>query len=161
MGDRAPQELYDRVYREMGLDKPITEQFFMFPREMLQGRFGKSLVTGNPIAEDIYLSWHRQHSNSPTLAMVIGVVLGIPLRVLCVRYAGRLPDSLLRVVMSLVGHSLRTTWLGIVGLLVFYAKLRMGQPDSSGRLDIAYRHYSVPDSDPSGFGRCRAGRQLG
>ena len=53
VGDRAPQDLYDRVYREMRLDKPVMEQFAYFASDMLQGRFGKSLVTGEPIASDI------------------------------------------------------------------------------------------------------------
>jgi peptide/nickel transport system permease protein len=140
VGDRAPQELYDKVYREMGLDKPITEQFAMFTSEMLQGRFGKSLVTGNPIAEDI-TRYFPATFELATLAMAIGVLAGVPLGVMCVRYAGRLPDHLLRVV-SLMGHSMPIFWLGIVGLLVFYAQL--GWVGGPGRLDIAYR-YSVPD----------------
>lgn len=140
VGDRAPQELYDRVYREMGLDKPIPEQFVLFTGEMLHGRFGKSLVTGNPIAEDI-TRYFPATFELATLAIIIGILLGVPLGVLCVRYAGRLPDHLLRV-LSLLGHSMPIFWLGIVGLLVFYAQL--GWVGGPGRLDISYR-YSVPD----------------
>ena len=139
VGDRAPQELYDRVFREMGLHRPVTEQFALFVGDMLRGNFGKSLVTGNPIAEDI-LRYFPATFELATLAIVIGVLLGIPLGVLCARYAGRLPDHIARIA-SLAGHSVPIFWLGIVGLLVFYANL--GWVAGPGRLDVAYR-YSVP-----------------
>ena len=60
--------------------------------------------------------------------------------VLCAQHANRLPDHLGRV-LSLLGHSMPIFWLGIVGLLVFYAHL--GWVAGPGRLDMTYR-YSVP-----------------
>lgn len=140
VGDRAPQELYDRVYREMGLHRPVMEQFAVFVGDMARGNFGKSLVTGNPIAEDI-LRYFPATFELATFAIAIGVLAGIPLGVLCARHAGRLPDHLARV-LSLVGHSMPIFWLGIVGLLVFYAHL--GWVAGPGRLDVAYR-YTVPE----------------
>lgn len=140
VGDRAPQELYDRVYREMGLHRPVAEQLALFAGDMVRGNFGKSLVTGNPIAQDI-LRYFPATFELATLAIVIGVLAGIPLGVLCAQHAGRLPDHLARVA-SLAGHSVPIFWLGIVGLLVFYANL--GWVAGPGRLDVAYR-YSVPE----------------
>ncbi|MFP5404843.1 MAG: ABC transporter permease [Gammaproteobacteria bacterium] len=139
VGDHAPQETYDRVYREMRLDRPLPEQFALFAGDMARGRFGTSLVTGNPIGEDI-VRFFPATLELATLAIVFGVVFGIPLGVLCARHADRLPDHLARVV-SLLGHSMPIFWLGIVGLLVFYAQL--GWVGGPGRLDVAYR-YTVP-----------------
>lgn len=140
VGDRAPQELYDRVYKEMGLDKPLPEQFVLFANEMLHGRFGKSTVTGNLVADDI-ARYFPATFELATLAILLGVLFGVPMGVLCARYAGRWPDHLARIV-SLLGHSMPVFWLGIVGLLVFYAQL--GWVGGPGRLDISYR-YSVPE----------------
>jgi peptide/nickel transport system permease protein len=139
VGDRAPQELYDQVYRELGLDRPLPEQFVIFANDMVHGHFGKSLVTGNLVSEDI-VRYFPATFELATLAILMGVLFGVPLGVLCARYAGRLPDHLIRVT-SLLGHSMPIFWLGIVGLLVFYAQL--GWVAGPGRLDIAYR-YSVP-----------------
>lgn len=139
VGDHAPQETYDRVYRELRLDRPLPEQFALFASDMVRGRFGTSLVTGNPIGEDI-VRFFPATLELATLAIVFGVVFGIPLGVLCARYADRLPDHLARVV-SLLGHSMPIFWLGIVGLLVFYAQL--GWVGGPGRLDVTYR-YTVP-----------------
>lgn len=140
VGDRAPQELYDRVYREMRLDRPLAQQFALFAGDMLRGDFGHSLVTGNAIGEDILRHFPATFELA-TLAIVIGVLAGIPLGVLCARHAGRLPDHLARV-LALAGHSAPIFWLGIVGLLLFYAEL--GWVAGPGRIDLAYR-YTVPE----------------
>jgi peptide/nickel transport system permease protein len=140
VGDRASQELYDSVYHEMGLHLPLWEQFLRFMGSMLRGDFGKSLVTGNPISEDI-LRYFPATFELATVAIILGIAAGIPLGVLCARYAGRVPDHLARVA-SLAGHSVPIFWLGIVGLLVFYAHL--GWVSGPGRIDVAYR-YAVPE----------------
>lgn len=139
VGDRASQEQYDQVRREMRLDQPLPQQFGAFVGDMLSGNFGRSLVTGNPIAEDV-VRYFPATFELATVAIVLGVILGIPLGVLCAQYAGRLPDHLGRL-FSLAGHSVPIFWLGIVGLLIFYANL--GWVAGPGRLDVAYR-YSVP-----------------
>ncbi len=139
VGDRAPQELYDRVRRELRLDRPLPEQFAAYTDDFVHGRFGKSVVTGNPVAEDI-VRYFPATFELATAAILIGVLLGIPGGVLCARYQSRLADHVVRVI-SLLGHSMPIFWLGIVGLLVFYAQL--GWVSGPGRLDIAYR-YSVP-----------------
>ena len=99
VGDRAPQELYDRVYKEMGLDKPLPEQFVLFANEMLHGRFGKSTVTGNLVADDI-ARYFPATFELATLAILLGVLFGVPMGVLCARYAGRWPDHLARIRQS-------------------------------------------------------------
>lgn len=139
VGDRASQEQYQQVYRALRLDRPLPEQFAAFVGDMLRGDFGKSLVTGNPIGEDI-VRYFPATFELATVAIALGVLLGIPLGVLCAQYANRLPDHLGRM-FSLAGHSVPIFWLGIVGLLVFYAQL--GWVAGPGRLDVAYR-YSVP-----------------
>ena len=139
VGDRASQEQYDQVRREMRLDQPLPAQFGAFVGDMLSGDFGRSLVTGNPIAEDV-VRYFPATFELATVAIVLGVLLGVPLGVLCAQYAGRFPDHLGRL-LSLGGHSMPIFWLGIVGLLIFYAHL--GWVAGPGRLDVAYR-YSVP-----------------
>lgn len=139
VGDRASQEQYDKVFRELRLDRPLPEQFAAFVGDMVRGDFGQSLVTSNPIAEDI-VRFFPATFELATVAIVLGVLLGIPLGVICTQYANRLPDHLGRM-FSLAGHSMPIFWLGIVGLLVFYAKL--GWVAGPGRLDVSFR-YSVP-----------------
>ncbi|MEL6774643.1 MAG: ABC transporter permease, partial [Pseudomonadota bacterium] len=42
VGDRAPAEVYDRVYLELGLDQPIWRQYLLFMGDLLRGDLGVS-----------------------------------------------------------------------------------------------------------------------
>jgi peptide/nickel transport system permease protein len=74
-----------------------------------------------------------------SVAIVIGTVTGVPLGVLAAVRHGRLTDQIVRVI-GLVGFSAPVFWLGLLGLLLFYAKL--GWVAGPGRIDIAFE-YSV------------------
>jgi peptide/nickel transport system permease protein len=69
-------------------------------------------------------------------------VIGVPMGVLAAVKQGRWPDQLVRV-FGLIGYSAPIFWLGLLGLLVFYAKL--GWVAGPGRIDIGYE-YSVTRS---------------
>ncbi|MER9934112.1 ABC transporter permease [Mesorhizobium sp. M0088] len=140
IGDHAPQALYDQTFRDLHLDRPLLEQFILFCRDMLRGDFGVSTTTGNLVADDI-ARFFPATLELATVAIIIGVGCGLPLGMVSARYAGKWPDQLTRAV-SLFGHSVPIFWLGLVGLLVFYARLNwVGGP---GRLDIAYQ-YTIAD----------------
>src|SRR5690606_29004223 len=70
-----------------------------------------------------------------TFALIIGAGLGIPLGVLAAVRRGKLTDHVIRVV-TLLGHSVPIFWLGMMGLLVFYAWLKM--VGGSGRVAVFY-----------------------
>ena len=138
VGDRASQSTYDAAYVELGLDRPLWEQFWLYLRDAATGDLGTSVLTKNPIAEDIARVFPATLELA-TCGIVIGTVLGIPLGVLAAVRQGRLADQVVRVV-GLVGYSAPIFWLGLLGLLVFYA--RLGWVAGPGRIDIAYE-YSV------------------
>ena len=45
VGDQADQSTYDMVHRQLGLDKPLYVQFYLYIRSMLSGDFGNALFT--------------------------------------------------------------------------------------------------------------------
>ncbi|HKD74786.1 MAG TPA: hypothetical protein VKB76_04795, partial [Ktedonobacterales bacterium] len=47
IGQQADQSTYDMVYHQLGLDKPLPVQFFLYVRAMLTGDFGNALFTGH------------------------------------------------------------------------------------------------------------------
>jgi peptide/nickel transport system permease protein len=75
-----------------------------------------------------------------TVAIVIGVLVGVPVGVLAATHQGRWPDQVVRV-LSLLGLLDPVFWLGLMGLLLFYAKL--GWVAGPGRLDVAYDDLST------------------
>ena len=138
VGDRASQSTYDKVFLELGLDKPLWEQFLLYLQKMLSGSFGESLLTKKPIAEDIARVFPATLELA-SVAIIIGTVLGIPGGVLAAVRQGGFADQVVRV-LGLVGYSAPIFWLGLLGLLVFYASL--GWVSGPGRIGIAYE-YSV------------------
>lgn len=140
IGDRAPQSVYDRVHAELGLDKPLYEQFWLYLQKVLSGDFGQSFLTKRDIVDDIARVFPATLELA-TVAIVIGTAFGIPIGVLAAVHQGRLADQLVRV-FGLIGYSAPIFWLGLLGLLVFYA--RLGWVAGPGRIDIAYEYAISP-----------------
>jgi peptide/nickel transport system permease protein len=134
VGDRASQEVYQQVYLHLGLDKPIFTQYLLYLGQLAKGDLGTSIMTAQPVAEDI-LRFFPATLELATIATLLGVFVGIPMGVLSAVHQGRWPDHIVRVI-SLIGYSAPIFWLGLVALLVFYAKLDWVA--GPGRLDVYY-----------------------
>ncbi len=53
VGDRASQAVYEQVYQEMGLDRPLYEQYWRYLSKLVQGDLGTSIMTARPVMDDI------------------------------------------------------------------------------------------------------------
>ncbi|MEM8949249.1 MAG: ABC transporter permease [Pseudomonadota bacterium] len=140
VGDRAPPDVYEQMRIEMGLHLPLWQQFLLYVRDVLSGDFGKSVLTAQPVLSDI-LRVFPATLELATVAVLIGLLVGIPAGVAAAVYHGRWPDHLVRIV-GLVGYSMPVFWLGLLGLLLFYAKLDW--VPGPGRLDIFYEDLVPP-----------------
>ena len=140
VGDRAPAEVYQRVKVELGLDLPLYRQFWLYLVKVLHGDFGKSVLTANLVLADIRRVFPATLELA-TVATILGVLTGIPLGVVAAARRGRGLDHVVRVV-SLLGYSVPVFWLGLVGLLVLYA--RLGWVAGPGRLDVAFDDVVAP-----------------
>nr|WP_245749582.1 ABC transporter permease [Palleronia marisminoris] len=134
VGEDATREVYETVYRQLGLDRPMWEQFFLYVRDVATLDFGTSIRTGQPVLTDI-LRVLPATIELATFAILFGAIVGIPLGVLAAVNKDRWADHLIRV-FSLMGHSMPIFWTGMIGLLVFYAWL--GWVGGSGRMDQFY-----------------------
>ena len=134
VGDQASPESYAAARAEMGLDQPFLVQVGMYFGKFGRGDLGTSTLTRRPIVEDIAL-YFPATLELATLATLFGIILGIPAGVYSAARRGRLPDHVIRII-SLFGYSMPTFWLGMIGLLVLYAKL--GWIAGPGRIDILY-----------------------
>ncbi|ODT66708.1 MAG: peptide ABC transporter permease [Pelagibacterium sp. SCN 63-23] len=134
VGDRATQAQYETARIAMGLDQPLWMQFISYVGKVFTGDFGMSVSTGRPVIDDLS-RFFPATLEMATLGILIGVALGVPLGVTAAARQGSWLDQAIRVV-GLLGYSVPAFWLGLVGLAIFYARLRwVGGP---GRLDIFY-----------------------
>jgi len=136
VGDRAPEHVIARVREELGLNKPLWEQFYIYVTKVLQGDFGNSVLTSNPVMQDIRRAFPATIELA-TLGTIIGAGLGVPLGVWAAVRRGGLADQFVRV-MGLIGYSVPIFWLGLMALVVFYA--RLGWVGGPGRIDIVYEY---------------------
>lgn len=134
VGPDADRATYLKVKQELGLDLPVLQQFWIFFKNLLHGDFGTTLLTGRPVMEDITRVLPATIELA-TVTIILGAGIGIPLGVYAAVNRGRFADHAVRLI-ALLGHSTPIFWIGMVGLMLFYAKL--GWVGGSGRIDLFY-----------------------
>jgi len=139
-GDHAPPAVIARVRTELGLDKPLPVQFAIYMGQLLHGNLGNSVMTSHPVTEDI-ARFFPATLELATVAIIIAILIGVPLGVVAAWRQGSRFDHVVRVV-SLAGQSVPVFVLGLVCLLVFYAKL--GIAPGTGQIDVAYEGMVPP-----------------
>jgi len=122
VGDRAPQDVVARTRLELGLDKPLPEQFVRYAGQLARGDLGRSVMTSNRVSEDI-ARFFPATLELATAALLIAVALGVPLGVYGAVRQGSWVDTIIRVV-CLSGYSIPIFVLALLALLVFYATLQ-------------------------------------
>ena len=140
VGDRALPDVYERVRLELGIDLPLYQQYWNYLVKLLHGDLGTAVLTARPVLEDLMRVFPATLELA-TVAIIIGVVFGVPMGVVAATNQGRWSDHVIRLT-GLVGYSMPVFWLGLVGLLVFYNALDwVGGP---GRLDVHYEDIVKP-----------------
>ncbi|MDQ8727449.1 ABC transporter permease [Bradyrhizobium sp. LHD-71] len=118
----APQSAIDALKQELGLDRPLWEQYFIFLWKALQGDFGQSYRWQMPalalvferLPATIYLA---------TAAFAFSLVLAIPLGVLSAVYRGSWIDQIGRII-AMLGQAVPSFWVGLILILVFAVGLQ-------------------------------------
>jgi peptide/nickel transport system permease protein len=154
VGDRAPEHVIERVREEMGLNKPLYEQFAYYVSNVVRGNWGQSILTTKPVLDDILRAFPATFELA-TLGIIIGAGLGIPLGVWAAVRQGAWPDQVVRL-MGLLGYSIPIFWLGLMALVVFYAKLDW--VSGPGRIDISYEYLFTPVTGILLWDTARAGQ---
>jgi len=143
LGDNATQEAYEQMQAQLGLDQPIWVQFIRYVGSIVRLDFGTSLTTGKAVADDIARVFPATIELA-TVGILIGTGLGIPLGVLAAAYRDTLIDYFVRI-FGLIGYSTPNFWLGLMGLVLFYATL--GWVEGPGRINTAFEWDVEPVTD--------------
>ena len=131
-GGAATQEAVDQVRTQLGLDKPLPEQFLRYLTALVRGDLGLSLTTGQPVMQEL-LSRLPASLELVLLALLTACAVALPLGVLAATRPGSWIDQLCRVVTT-AGVSLPTFFTGLLLSYVFYFLLGWA-PSPLGRLD--------------------------
>jgi ABC-type dipeptide/oligopeptide/nickel transport system permease component len=133
LGDYASKESVEALRERMGLNDPLYVQYFRFLGNLLRGDFGKSLITGKSISEQVaqVLPYTLQLTLS---AVVIGTILGVPIGIYTAVRRNSWIDYLGRI-LSLAGLSVPAFYLGILIMLLFALKFNLFPAVGGGDLD--------------------------
>lgn len=131
---------------QLGLDKPLPVQFFIWLGDALQGNLGRSLVSGRPVST--VMMERLQNSSSLMLAaLVVSLLIGISAGLVAAMKRNTAVDYALSSV-SLVAISIPVFFLALVGMYFFGVQLgwlpTAGMNEPGGGFVSGLRHLVLP-----------------
>jgi len=94
LGDQATPDKVEALRAQMGLDRPIWERYLLWLGHALQGDLGRSFRTGETVLAAV-LDRLPVSLELMVLAEVLGLVIAIPLAILCAVKSGSATDRFL------------------------------------------------------------------
>lgn len=137
-GPDASPETVALVRADLGLDKPLPQQFLNFFSNMLQGDFGHSLRSKRPVSTEIaerFMPTLLLTLTSMAWAVVFGMAIGITSAV----YRNKWPDRL-GMTLAVSGISFPAFALGMLLMQLF--SVQLGWLPTVGA--DSWKHYILP-----------------
>ncbi|MEN9313680.1 MAG: hypothetical protein RIS35_73 [Pseudomonadota bacterium] len=131
-GGAATEQAIAEVRAQLGLDRPLPEQFLRYAADLFRGDLGFSLTTGQPVLQEL-LQRLPASLEIVLVALVVSCAIALPLGVLAATRPGSWIDQLCRLVTT-AGVSLPTFFTGLLLAYVFYFLIGWA-PSPLGRLD--------------------------
>ena len=127
-GADAPPATVKQIEHELGLDKPLPEQYWNYLRRVLQGDLGRSLRSKRPVTSDIRDALPNTLVLA-ALAALLTPLVAIPLGMIAATRQGTPADTAVTF-FSTIGITVPTFAVGL--LLIFFFGIRLGWMPISG-----------------------------
>jgi peptide/nickel transport system permease protein len=123
LGEGAQRSEVETLRHELGLDRPLIQQYGSFLGGLLKGDLGRSLHFGEPVGR--ILARHYPATLELALAsMLVALAIALPLGILAAFHRDGPIDHASRF-FSLLGVSIPNFWLGPMLILVFSIQLNL------------------------------------
>ena len=121
LGDQAQIVDKQALTKDMGLDKPIFVQYFLYLKNLFKLDLGISILSKRPVSEEIFERIPATFELT-FFSMIFALIIGIPLGVVAAtRQYSFLDNNIL--IFGLLGMSVPRFWLGPVLIILFSIKL--------------------------------------
>lgn len=135
LGPEATPEQVQELRKQLGLDRPIHEQYFSWVQGVFKGDLGTSYFMREPVTKSI-MDHLRPTLSLAALGLTISLIIAIPIGIVAANRRGTLTDQTV-MGFSLLGMSIPSFLLGLLLILLFGVKLGVlpvagYQPLSSG-----------------------------
>ncbi len=138
LGERANKEQVEKLRHELGLDKPLIQQYGNYLAHIVTLDFQKSIKSGQPVIDEIKARFPATIELS-IAAMLIATVVGVLIGVISSTHKNTWADYT-SMIGALTGVSMPIFWLGLVLILIFSVALDL--LPTGGRINI--RMYFEP-----------------
>ncbi len=148
LGSFATPENVARLNRDLGLDKPLVQRYFIWLGNLLHGDFGRSFSLNRPVLDEVL----ERFSATLVLAgaaFVLCTLWGLLIGILTAARQYGWTDRILTLIV-LIGISTPSFWLGLLLILLFAVELRwlpasgMYAVYGGGGLHDLLRHLILP-----------------
>ncbi|MDP9995597.1 glutathione transport system permease protein [Variovorax boronicumulans] len=137
-GQDADEQTIAMVRTELGLDKPLPQQFVSFFTHMLQGDFGTSIRSRRPVSTEIAERFFPTVMLTIT-SMVWAVIFGMGIGIVSAVYRNKWPDRL-GMTLAVSGISFPAFALGMLLMQIF--SVQLGWLPTVGA--ATWKHYILP-----------------
>jgi peptide/nickel transport system permease protein len=123
LGSYATPENVEKLNRDLGLDKPLFQQYFIWLTNLFRGDFGRSYTLNRPVLDEMLERFSATlilASTALVLCSVLGLIAGV---ISAVRQFSWVDKTITFAV--LIGISVPSFWLGLLLILVFAVELRL------------------------------------
>ena len=121
-GEGASPEPIEAIRNSLGLNRPLWVQYFSYLGNVLQGDFGKSIVTSSPVLEEILI--RLPTTIELALASIfVAISLGLVAGIVSATKQNTVADMSIMVV-ALIGVSMPSFWMGL--MLMYYFSVELG-----------------------------------
>ncbi len=131
LGERATPENIARVREQLGLNKPIHEQYLIFLGNALRGDLGRSVLRQEPVTQEVIRRFPATIELALS-AMLIALIVGIPAGVISAVRRGSWFDAA-SMLVALTGVSMPIFWLGL--MMIFFFSVVLHILPTGGRMD--------------------------
>jgi peptide/nickel transport system permease protein len=139
LGDRATPGRVAELTQQMGLNRPLWQQYVTFLGNVLHGDLGQSLTYQQPvgglIAQAIPVTLFLL-----VFALVLALLISVPLAGLAASRPGKARDLAVRV-FTLFGQGMPQFWVGIMLIMLLALRLRLFPVGGYGTTPMQHLYY--------------------
>lgn len=117
---KMPKVVYDNLQAKYGLDKPLTEQYVIYLKNLLKGDFGDSMKSRVETVNDMIERGFPVSAKIGLQALLIALCFGPALGALAALYQNKIPDYI-SMIIAIIGISVPSFIMGTV-LIQFIAR---------------------------------------
>lgn len=134
LGDKSNAQSIKDLREQLGLDKPLYTQYYIYMSNIAKGDFGKSATSQEPVLEE-FLDRFPATMELTFVAMIIAIVLGVSAGIISAVKRYSIFDYA-SMFTALAGVSMPVFWLGL--LLIYFFAVKLGVLPVSGRLGYEF-----------------------